>query len=129
MSEDPPKQSADVRSLIGRSEAMRNTHDLIRRAARTDATVLIRGESGTGKELAARALHEGSARGDGPFVAIHCAALPETLLESELFGHEKGAFTGAAGRNRGRIELAERGTVFLDEVGDIPPSMQVKLLR
>jgi two-component system, NtrC family, response regulator AtoC len=127
--EDSPMSENPLKSLVGQSEAMCSTHDLIRRAARTDATVLIRGESGTGKELAARALHEGSARRQGPFVAIHCAALPDTLLESELFGHEKGAFTGAAVRTRGRIEMAEGGTLFLDEVGDIPPSMQVKLLR
>jgi DNA-binding NtrC family response regulator len=98
--------------------------------APTHATVLIEGETGTGKEQVARALHEASAAyRPGPLVAVHCAALPGSLLESELFGHEKGAFTGAAGQRKGRFELADGGTLFLDEVGDIPPAMQVKLLR
>ena len=99
------------------------------KAARGVASVLLRGESGTGKELAARALHERSARKDGPFVVVHAAALPESLLESELFGHERGAFTGAVARKPGRIELADGGTLFLDELGDLPASVQVKLLR
>jgi DNA-binding NtrC family response regulator len=117
------------RTLIGDSPVIDEVKDLVRRAARGTATVLIRGESGTGKELIARAIHDASSRRDRPFVKLHCAALPETLLESELFGYEKGAFTGASTRKPGRIELAEGGTLFLDEVGDIPSSMQVKLLR
>ncbi|HEY6213764.1 MAG TPA: sigma 54-interacting transcriptional regulator, partial [Vicinamibacterales bacterium] len=95
----------------------------------TDTTVLLEGESGTGKELFARALHALSPRADGPFVAINCAAIPETLLETELFGHEKGAFTGAAGRKPGKFELAHRGTLFLDEIGDLPLALQAKILR
>ena len=101
----------------------------LHRAAGTDATVLLEGESGTGKELFARALHALSPRADGPFVAINCAAIPETLLETELFGHEKGAFTGAAARKPGRFELAHRGTLFLDEIGELPLALQAKILR
>jgi transcriptional regulator with GAF, ATPase, and Fis domain len=101
----------------------------LHRAAATDATVLIEGESGTGKELFARALHALSPRSEAPFVAINCAAIPETLLETELFGHEKGAFTGAGARKPGRFELAHRGTLFLDEIGDLPLSLQAKILR
>jgi transcriptional regulator with GAF, ATPase, and Fis domain len=108
---------------------MRELMATVRRVADSRATVLIRGESGTGKELIAKALHRHSARAHRAFVAVSCAALPETLLESELFGYEKGAFTGAAGQKPGRFELANDGTLFLDEVGDIPPSLQVKLLR
>jgi len=109
--------------------SMRPVIDALNKVARTDATVLLIGESGTGKEVAARTLHAGSPRADGPFVAINCAALSSTLLESELFGHEKGAFTGAHARRRGKLELAEGGTFFLDEVGELDPTLQAKLLR
>ncbi|OGK79303.1 MAG: hypothetical protein A2050_15130 [Candidatus Rokubacteria bacterium GWA2_73_35] len=115
--------------LLGRSKAMQAVFDRLRAVADSDATVLLLGESGTGKELAARAIHHGSARGAGPFVPVNCAAIPETLLESELFGHEKGAFTGADRRRRGLFAEASGGTLFLDEVGDIPPVLQAKLLR
>ena len=101
----------------------------LHRAAATDTTVLLEGESGTGKELFARALHALSPRADGPFVAINCAAIPENLLETELFGHEKGAFTGAAQRKPGKFELAHRGTLFLDEIGELPLALQAKILR
>ena len=115
--------------LIGSSKPMRAALELIERAARSEATVLLRGESGTGKELAALAVREGSRRRAGPFVKVHCAALPDALLESELFGYEKGAFTGAASRKPGRVELAQGGTLFLDEIGDVTPAIQPKLLR
>jgi two-component system, NtrC family, response regulator AtoC len=115
--------------LVGESPALKKAIELVRRAAAGDATVLIRGESGTGKELVARAVHEMSARASGPFVPVHCGALPENLLESELFGYEKGAFTGAVARKPGRVELAQGGTLFLDEIGDISAAVQVKLLR
>ena len=115
--------------FVGDSKAMQEVFSTIRKVAATNSTVLVRGETGTGKELVARALHESSPRKSEPFVSVHCAALPETLLESELFGHEKGAFTGAAQRKPGRIELAHKGTLFLDEIGDVPRSVQVKLLR
>jgi len=115
--------------LLGRSKAMQGVFDRLRAVADTDATVLLLGESGTGKELAARAIHHGSARRAGPFVPVNCAAIPETLLESELFGHEKGAFTGADRRRRGLFAEASAGTLFLDEVGDIPLPLQAKLLR
>jgi DNA-binding NtrC family response regulator len=115
--------------LASDSPATREVLDLLARAAKGAATVLLRGESGTGKELAARAIHDLSARRAGPFVVIHCAALPDALLESELFGYEKGAFTGAACRKPGRIELAQGGTLFLDEIGDVSLHTQVKLLR
>jgi len=116
-------------NMIGSSRAIREVVQLIERVAASNATVLITGESGTGKEVAAVAVHQNSARRSGPFVAINCAALPEQLLESELFGHEKGAFTGAAGRKPGRFELANEGTIFLDEIAEMPLSMQAKLLR
>ena len=115
--------------MLGTSAAMRGLFDTIRKVATTDAPVLLLGESGTGKEMAAQAIHRGSARKEGPFVAINCSAIPETLLESELFGHEKGAFTGAHAQRKGRIESAVGGTLFLDEIGEIPLSLQVKLLR
>jgi Nif-specific regulatory protein len=116
-------------SLIGRSAGMAELRDRIARIAPANSTVLITGESGTGKELVARALHRHSPRAAKPFVAINCAALSETLLESELFGHEKGAFTGAVAQKRGRLEIAEGGSVFLDEIGEMPIALQAKLLR
>ncbi|QSQ10848.1 sigma-54-dependent transcriptional regulator [Myxococcus landrumensis] len=116
-------------AFVGGSRRMQEVQGLLAKAAAGMATVLLRGESGTGKELAAKAVHDGSPRRAGPFVKLHCAALPDTLLESELFGYEKGAFTGAATRKPGRVELAHGGTLFLDEIGDISPTVQVKLLR
>jgi DNA-binding NtrC family response regulator len=117
-------------SLIGKSEAIRRVHALIDKVAETDATVLVRGESGTGKELVAREIHErSSTRRRGAFIAVNCAALPSELIESELFGHEKGAFTGAAARRRGKFEQADGGTLFLDEIGDMSATVQAKLLR
>ncbi len=115
--------------VIGSSPAFRRMMTLVEQVADSSATVLIQGESGTGKELVAGAIHQRSARRKGPFVAVNCAALPETLLESELFGYEKGAFTGAAGRKEGRFELADGGTLFLDEVADLSPVTQPKILR
>jgi two-component system NtrC family response regulator len=115
--------------IIGSSPVMAKVFDTIRRVAGSDISILICGESGTGKELVARAIHQQSHRKDGPFIAINCGAIPETLLESELFGHEKGAFTGAHLQRRGRIESAQGGTLFLDEIGEISPALQVKLLR
>jgi len=116
-------------SLVGQSRAMREVYKQLGRVAATDATVLVQGESGTGKELAARALWSYSTRKGRPFVVVNCVAIPENLLESELFGHEKGAFTGAGQRRAGKIEQAMGGTVFLDEIGDMPLSIQAKLLR
>jgi nitrogen regulation protein NR(I) len=116
-------------ALIGRSQAMQKVYKAIGRVASTDATVLIRGDSGTGKELVARAIYQHSLREEKPFLVINCVAIPETLLESELFGYEKGAFTGAAHRRIGKIEQAHGGTVFLDEIGDMPFSLQAKILR
>ena len=115
--------------IIGEDATLRHVLQQLHRAAATDATVLLEGESGTGKELFARGLHAFSPRAEGPFVAINCAAIPETLLETELFGHEKGAFTGAVARKPGRFELAHRGTLFLDEIGDLPLALQAKILR
>jgi len=116
-------------TIVGDDVKLKQVSLALHRAAGTDTTVLLEGESGTGKELFARALHALSPRADGPFVAINCAAIPETLLETELFGHEKGAFTGAASRKPGKFELAHRGTLFLDEIGDLPLSLQAKILR
>src|SRR5262249_38638953 len=118
-----------VEGIIGTSDAMRRVHAAIRRLAESQVTVLIQGESGTGKELVARAIHFLSGRRDGPFVPVHCAALPEHLLEAELFGHERGAFTGAVSSRAGRFEIASGGTLFLDEVACLDLSTQVKLLR
>ncbi|HEY2028599.1 MAG TPA: sigma-54 dependent transcriptional regulator [Myxococcales bacterium] len=115
--------------IVGQSPSLRATLDVIRQAAPSSATVLLLGESGTGKEMFARALHEHSPRAQGPFVPINCAAIPETILESELFGYERGAFTGATQRKEGRIERAQQGTLLLDEIGELTPSVQVKLLR
>jgi DNA-binding NtrC family response regulator len=115
--------------LVGDDASLRKVFASLQRAASTDTTVLIEGESGTGKELFARSLHALSSRADAPFVAINCAAIPETLLETELFGHEKGAFTGAVSRKPGKFEMAHRGTLFLDEIGDLPLALQAKILR
>lgn len=116
-------------NIIGESKAMHEVYDIIGRVANADTTVLLRGESGVGKELVAHAIHYNSQRASNPFIRINCAALPENLIESELFGHEKGAFTGAITMRRGRFELADKGTIFLDEIGDLPIQTQVKLLR
>ncbi len=116
-------------SIVGKSEAMRAVMTQVRKVARTDSTVLLLGESGTGKELVAHSVYEHSGRHDKPFIRLNCAAIPEGLLESELFGHEKGAFTGAHARKPGKFELAHGGTIFLDEVGDLPAGTQAKLLR
>ncbi len=118
-----------LKLLVGKGSAIQSVRKLIEQVASKDANVLILGESGTGKEVVARAIHEMSSRADGPFVPVNCGAIPGELLESELFGHEKGAFTGAISSRRGRFELAEGGTLFLDEIGDMPMPMQVKLLR
>src|ERR1700680_4814421 len=122
-------EEPDAIPLIGRSPAMQEIYRLLARLMQTDLTVMITGESGTGKELVARALHDYGTRRDGPFVAINMAAIPRDLIESELFGHEKGAFTGAQARSSGRFEQAESGTLFLDEIGDMPMEAQTRLLR
>src|SRR5262249_48621010 len=122
-------EAASFSRILGTSRAMQEVFVLMAQVAGTTTTVLLRGESGTGKELVASALHHHSPRADQPFVKLNCAALPETLIESELFGHEKGAFTGALSRRRGRFEQAHGGTLFLDEIGELSPATQVKLLR
>jgi DNA-binding NtrC family response regulator len=116
-------------SIVGNSQGIRDVFDIVAKAAASDSTVMIFGESGTGKELIARALHQNSKRENKPFIAVNCGAIPHELLESELFGYEKGAFTGASHTRIGRLELANGGTVFLDEIGDMPAALQVKLLR
>lgn len=124
-----PQRAQLEQTLIGQGRAMKHVRQLIEQVAGTDASVLILGESGTGKEVVARGVHDLSQRHKGPFVPVNCGAIPADLLESELFGHEKGAFTGAIGARKGRFELAQGGTLFLDEIGDMPMPMQVKLLR
>ena len=123
------KQEYRFRDLLSKSPAMQSVFELARTAARSNSTILVLGESGSGKEVLARAIHAESPRAGGPFVAVSCAALTESLLESELFGHEKGSFTGAIARRKGKFEAAHGGTLFLDEVGDIGPKLQLKLLR
>lgn len=123
------KERFEPSNIIGKSKGMREVYDLIAQVSKSNATVMIRGESGTGKELVANAIHYNSLRANKPFVRVNCAALPETILESELFGHEKGAFTGATHERKGRFEMAQGGTIFLDEVGDLPPMVQIRLLR
>ncbi len=123
------KEKYDFSQIIGNSSPMRQVYDQVTKVARSNATVLLRGESGTGKELIAHSLHYNSLRSKKPFIKVNCAALPETLIESELFGHERGAFTGADRRKKGRFEMADGGTLFLDEIGDLPPQTQIKLLR
>ena len=123
------KRRYNFENIVGKSEPMLKIFDLVAQVATSRSTVLLQGESGTGKELAARALHRNSPRASKPFMAINCAAIPETLLESDLFGHERGAFTGAATQKKGRLEVADGGVVFLDEIGELAPTLQVKLLR
>jgi len=122
-------EMSQERSLVGEGAGMKEVYQFIKRVAPTDSTVLIEGESGTGKELLARALHRNSSRASKAFMAINCSAIPETLLESDLFGHERGAFTGAVSQKKGRLEVADGGVVFLDEIGELAPALQVKLLR
>ncbi|MBW2426027.1 MAG: sigma-54-dependent Fis family transcriptional regulator [Deltaproteobacteria bacterium] len=126
---DEVEDRQQLGQLVGRSDVMRSVFRTVERVARAEATVLVTGESGTGKELVARAIHDLSGRAEGPFVAVNCGAIPRELIESELFGHEKGAFTGATERRIGRIESADGGTLFLDEIGELDPAVQVKLLR
>ena len=123
------RKNFGLSNIIGHTQAMLRVFDLVRQVAKWNTTVLLRGESGTGKELIANAIHYNSARANGPFVKLNCAALPDNLLESELFGHEKGAFSGAIGLRKGRFETANHGTLFLDEIGEVSPSFQAKLLR
>ncbi|HUK66435.1 MAG TPA: sigma-54 dependent transcriptional regulator, partial [Anaeromyxobacteraceae bacterium] len=123
------RREAGRLEMVGSGPAMQRLFELVRRAAASEGRVLVTGENGTGKELIARALHQGSHRKSGPFVKLNCAAVPAELIESELFGHEKGAFTGAVAARRGKFELADGGTLFLDEVGDMPAAMQAKVLR
>src|SRR5207237_3980823 len=123
------RERYDFSHIIGNSNPLRQVYERVTQVARTNTTVLLRGESGTGKEMIAHALHYNSLRAGKPFVKVNCAALPDTLIESELFGYEKGAFTGAQGRKKGRLELADSGTLFLDEIGDLNASTQIKLLR
>jgi len=123
------QQNAQVGGMIGQCPEMQEVFSTMRKVASSDATVLIQGESGTGKELVARGIHALSLRKNGPFVPINCGAIPETLLESELFGYEKGAFTGAHAQVQGKVEYAQNGTLFLDEIGELPPPLQVKMLR
>jgi formate hydrogenlyase transcriptional activator len=127
--EDEIRGEMDFEGIVGQSTALRHVLELVETVAPSDSTVLLLGETGTGKELIARAVHERSRRKDRTLVKLNCAAIPTGLLESELFGHEKGAFTGAVSQKIGRLELADKGTLFLDEIGDIPPELQPKLLR
>jgi two-component system NtrC family response regulator len=126
---DEVKSQYRFGNFIGKSKAMREVFEMIRKVAPANASVLVEGESGTGKELVAKSIHFNSPRGDKPFIAVNCSALSENLLESELFGHERGAFTGAVTKKKGRFELADNGTLFLDEIGELSTSLQVKLLR
>src|SRR5262245_42280677 len=126
---EAPEQGPDFDDMVGRTPAMLRLHDQIAQVGATDSTVLVTGETGVGKELVARAVHSRSRRRSGRLVTVNCGALSPTLVESELFGHERGAFTGATSVRIGRFELADRGTLFLDEVGELPEEMQVKLLR
>ena len=128
-SADPERIWPDLDLLFRNSDRMRAVEDIVRRAADTNATILLQGESGTGKEMVAKAIHYISQRREKPFLKVNCASLPGDLLESELFGHEKGAFTGAVGQKIGRFEMADTGTLFLDEIGDLPIALQPKLLR
>jgi two-component system NtrC family response regulator len=123
------EQTIRFEEILGGTAAMREVFGIVERVAKTEATALVQGESGTGKELVARAIHARSGRRTGPFVPINCGAIPENLLESELFGHERGAFTGAHAQRKGKFEMADRGTLFLDEISELPLLLQVKLLR